>query len=72
MSMEPCPTRHSRAWDPRYNHIGIKTVSSRLFQRIARMEDDRHVLKLLKKVKKFGFFEFQCCTTQITEKKKIS
>jgi len=67
--MELCPTRHSRAWKPRYNHLGIKTVSSRLLQRMTRVEADRHGLKL-KKMKTFGFFEFQCYTTQITEKNK--
>ena len=55
MSMELCPTRHSRAWEPRYNHIGIKTVSSRLLQRMARMEADRHGLKLKKNEKVWLF-----------------
>lgn len=55
MSMELCPTRHSRAWEPRYNHIGIKTVSSRLLQQMARMEADRHGLKLKKNEKVWLF-----------------
>ena len=33
------------------------------------MEGDRHGLELKKKMKKVGFFEFQCYSTQITEKK---
>ena len=36
------------------------------------MEGDRHGLKLKKKMKKVGFFEFQCYTTQITEKNKTN
>ena len=34
------------------------------------MEGDRHGLELKKKMKKVGFFEFQCYSTQITEKNK--